>query len=357
MSLTDAFQADLAKSTGRVLHFGVSHGDLRRAAAAGDWEGWSEVLEEIAERYEEAAGHAAVAGCRLSAAEGWCRAAVYYHYAQLKLRGGARKNSLQARCRESYAKGAGWLDPPARRIEVRFAGSVFPGYLRSPAPQAPCVLLINGLDSAKEVELAFFAQGFLRRGNAVLTLDGPGQGEAGERVSMHRFAPMVSAALDALSGVPGIDRGPFGIFGVSFGGFLACQAAASDPRLAACASLGGFHDSRVFARLPAPALDNLRRAYGLAAGADVAVLDGVVTLAPLRGRMDRPLLIVHGTADHLVDADQVRALTAWAGPAVETLIYEGAEHVCTDRFGECLPRLWDWMTLTLSAAAARVAVA
>jgi surfactin synthase thioesterase subunit len=67
-------------------------------------------------------------------------------------------------------------------------------------------------------------------------------------------------------------------------------------------------------------------------------------LEPQRGNMNAPLLIVHGTADHLVDSDQIEAMKDWASGDVETMVLEGSEHVCSDRFNECLAHMGDWMT-------------
>lgn len=349
MTQTD-FRAELEPGAARMLHFGVSYGDFRKAAASPDWASFSDALVAMAAQYDAAGDEAARAERSQSAAELWRRAAVYFHYAQLKLRAGERKNELQSRCRASYAKAASRFEPAAKRVAVRFEGSSFHGYLRLPRERAQaCVVLINGLDSAKEVELHAFAEGFLRRGNAVFAWDGPGQAEGRNTLPMHRYSSVVSAVLDALRAELGDVA--FGVFGVSYGGFLAGHAAASDRRIEACVSLGGFHDARVFARLPLPALDNLRIAYDLPPDSDVAILDDVVTLEPLRGRLHGRLLIMHGTNDHLVDAAQIEALQTWAGSHAETLIFEGAEHVCTDRFPEALPALWDWMTTTLQPAA------
>ena len=60
--------------------------------------------------------------------------------------------------------------------------------------------------------------------------------------------------------------------------------------------------------------------------------------------MRAPLLLVHGSADHLVNMEQIYAMRKWACGPVDTLIMEGAEHVCCDRFNECLPVMGDWMT-------------
>lgn len=350
MTGTEAFRRELEKSTARLLHFGVSYGDWRKAAEESEhWEAFSDALAEMAERYEAAGDAAAQSEQKVSAAGHWRRAAVYFHYAQFKLGHGDRKRDRQRRCQKSHAKAAKWLEPPASRIEVRCGGASFPGYLRVPRrPFASCVVLINGLDSAKEVELHAFAEGFLRRGNAVFYWDGPGQGEGANGTPMHRYSEVVSAVLDRLAGETG--DVPFGLFGVSFGGYLACHAAASDPRIEACVSLGGFHDARIAGRLPEPALANLRAAYGLPADSSIDALRDAITLAPLRGQLRGSLLIVHGTNDHLVDRAQVEALQEWGGANATSLIYDGAEHVCTDRFGECLPALWDWMTQRLRYA-------
>ena len=80
------------------------------------------------------------------------------------------------------------VPPEVITIEIDFDGARFPGYLRAPAHARGCVLLINGLDSAKEVELAQFAEGFLQRGLAVFFFDGPGHGVRPGNVSMRRFS-------------------------------------------------------------------------------------------------------------------------------------------------------------------------
>ena len=41
---------------------------------------------------------------------------------------------------------------------------------------------------------------------------------------------------------------------------------------------------------------------------------------------------------------QITEMERWAGGRVETIIMEGSEHVCSDRFNECLPQMGDWMT-------------
>ncbi|MGO8884586.1 MAG: hypothetical protein ACLPUO_07425 [Streptosporangiaceae bacterium] len=75
-------------------------------------------------------------------------------------------------------------------------------------PGPPAIVLVPGLDSAKE-DFRAVEQHFLDRGMAILSVDGPGQGEAEYDLAIRpdREAPG-GAILDAPSGRPGIDRRP-----------------------------------------------------------------------------------------------------------------------------------------------------
>ena len=144
---------------------------------------------------------------------------------------------------------------PSARIEpftVAHEGASLPGYLHLPRnahDRAPaCTIMVNGADSVKE-EYHFWAREFVRRGIAVLTLDGPGQGEMVGKLPMHPDAwdgPM-SAAVDALERSGRVDGARIGIWGSSMGGYLAARAAAFEPRLRAVVSSGGFYDFRDYA--------------------------------------------------------------------------------------------------------------
>src|SRR5947207_2872689 len=115
------------------------------------------------------------------------------------------------------------------------------GNLRRPhaADPAPLVLLLPGLDSAKE-EFPRWEEVFLVRGLATFSLDGPGQGETGERSSIYpNYEVAVTAAIDALQGREGIDLERIGAAGVSLGGYYAPRAAAYEKRLKAVVGISG----------------------------------------------------------------------------------------------------------------------
>jgi len=161
------------------------------------------------------------------------------------------------------------------------------------------------------------------------------------------FEKAVASVLQFVTCDQRVRAGEIGCFGVSFGGYLACLSSAANPRISACISIGGFHDNRILPKLPPVAAATVKNAFGLAADADLSEINPYVTLEAQSGKMTAPLLIVHGTADHLVDSGQIEAMKAWALGPVETMVLEGSEHVCSDRFNECLPHMGDWMTTWL----------
>jgi dienelactone hydrolase len=330
----------------RLLSFGVSYGDLEKIAkAATNWLSFSRSMADLARHWEVCGDRGWKSGRMETPRVYWRHAADYYHYAQLKLPDSCLKEDLRASSRRCYQKLVSLLDPPAARYTVPFKGSLLPGYLRVARPGAPCVILIGGLDSAKEVELHYFAETFLRRSCSVFYFDGPGQGEMSSEVSMTSgFENAVAAVIAALSLDARVGNAPIGCFGVAVGGHLACRAAASNARIEACVSLGGFFDSGVLPKLPPLAGAAFRKAYGLSLDDDFTEIAPHITLETLQGQMMAPLLLVHGTADHLVDMAQITQMQNWACGPVDLMLLDDSEHACADRFNECLPRIGDWMS-------------
>lgn len=337
---------NLASFYARLLNFGVSYGDLERIwNTSVDWVTFSQAMGDLARRWKRSAEKAWRSGRLATPREHWKRAADYFHYAQLNLPESLLKKSFQRATQVCYQRAAALLDPPAVRCHVPFRSQRLPGYLRIKRPGAACVILLGGLDSAKEVELHYFAEAFLSRSCSVFYFDGPGQGELYGKASMESgFEHVISSVIDFLRNDPRIGVTSIGCLGIELGGHLACRAAACDPRIDACISVSGFFDSGVFDRQPPSVHSKLLRAFGFLAGDHMDKLSPAITLAPLKGQMKAPLLLVHGTADHLVDMAQIRALQRWACGPVETLVMDGAEHLCCNRLNECLPAIGDWMT-------------
>lgn len=333
----------------RLLSFGIGYGDLERiSSSVTDWDSFARAMADLGEHWEKSADRSSDLGNLITPRQHWLRAAAYYHYAQLRVPDSVLKERLRVACRRCYRKFVSVSQSPIVRCDIPFDGILIPGYLRVNAPGAPCVILIGGLDSAKEVELHHFAEIFLARGCSVFYFDGPGQGELYKRALMTSgFEKAVSSVIDFLAVDPRVQASRFGCFGVSFGGHLACRSSALNPLISACITIGGFFDYRILEKLPPIAAETVKNAFGFSSSEDMSKLFPYVTLEPLKNKMEAPLLIVHGTTDHLVEMDQIHALQQWARGPVETIVLEGSEHVCSDRFNECLPVMGDWMASSL----------
>src|SRR5438045_548182 len=120
-------------------------------------------------------------------------------------------------------------------------GAIMYGLLSKPwqTTKPPVVSLVPGLDSVKE-ELHIYGQDFLRRGMAVLTIDGPGQGEMEFDYPMRfDYDVPIKYAIDYLESRVDVDVSRVGLMGVSLGGYYVVRAAAFEHRVKATISNGG----------------------------------------------------------------------------------------------------------------------
>ena len=228
----------------RMTTQGIDLNDFTRTTARIEsWDEWLSEWVRTGELHLELAREAEAEGRERTAGEAFVRAALCFHFAKYVWVVEPDLNrEVTLRARDALAEAHRLLDPSARRIEAPIPGGgvVIANLRLSPgAERSPLVILIPGLDSTKE-EFFNFERVFLDRGLATLSMDGPGQGEAGfESPIRHDYEVAVAAALDALDGQAGIDLERVGGAGVSLGGYYAPRAAAFEPRLKAVAGVSG----------------------------------------------------------------------------------------------------------------------
>ena len=113
------------------------------------------------------------------------------------------------------------------------------------APRA-AFLVMHGFGSNKNGGFAKIAAGLLADlGYVVLRFDFRGCGESEGprgRVLCLEQVDDARAAFDFIATQPGVDPTRIGLMGHSFGAAVAVYAAATDPRIAACISSGGWGD-------------------------------------------------------------------------------------------------------------------
>ncbi|MEW9551543.1 hypothetical protein AB0H75_24450, partial [Nonomuraea sp. NPDC050783] len=164
MNVADFAAANLSRATGAGLD---PHEYLRVTGELTGLDRGCEALTRAARGHLDRAGRAATA---VSAAEHYQVAARWFHVATLGPGSGPGRARAAAEADAAMGRALELLEPDARRVE----GPGFTGRLRGPAG-APTAVVVPGLDSGKE-EFHDLAAALLRRGLAVLAVDGPGQG-------------------------------------------------------------------------------------------------------------------------------------------------------------------------------------
>ncbi|HRQ72160.1 MAG TPA: alpha/beta fold hydrolase [Phycisphaerales bacterium] len=197
----------------------------------------------------------------------------------------------------------GWFIPPRGRTPD--------------APPAPAVLHVHG-NAGNVSHHLVFCDFLAEEGFAVLLFDyrSYGRSDPGP-LRRRRLLADAHAALDALIARPDVDPDRVALYGNSLGGVIALALAAErhEPRAVVSAA--------AFSRWQRVASDHT----GLLARALIRHgLDAEVTAAKLA---DRPLLVIHGTADEIVPAyhaqriaDSARA----AGVPVTVTLLDGVTH-------------------------------
>ncbi|MFD3459997.1 alpha/beta hydrolase family protein [Nocardia fluminea] len=227
-------------------------------------------------------------------------------------------------------EGFSLLEPGSRRI----TGRDFTGILRGPAHAERTVIVVPGLDSSKD-EFHVLADALVRRGAAVFTMDGPGQGALAATSTMTTDYPaVIGAAIDALGAAE------VGVVGLSLGGYYAAAAAALDPRITVAATVSGPF------RLDWPALPDpiadliIRRAGSREAAEAFASTVDLTTLAPA---LRCPLLVVDG-ADDVIPGVTDGAPLAHSAPRAHYLRIPGGDHLVGNNQSAWLPVVADHLT-------------
>ncbi|MEV6211505.1 alpha/beta fold hydrolase [Kitasatospora sp. NPDC051914] len=312
----------------------------RVTAGLGSLIDWSAAFRAVGRAHVEAAGAADARGHRVSAGESYRSAARWFHCASwlphpdraLAARAAAEADAAMA---DALAR----LDPGAVRIE----GETFTGWLRRPAgtggPAPATVLVIPGMDSGKE-EFHGVVEALLARGLAALALDGPGQGvRAATGAPRPDYQAVVGEALDALTGLGGLDPARTALIGLSLGGYYAAVAAAHEPRVRAAATVSGPY-RLVWDELPPFVTDTLtQRAGGRAAAREFA---DRVDLTAAAGLIGCPLRVVDGGMDTIPGVVNGEPL-ARSAPRGEYLLVPHGDHLLGNARPDWLPGTADWL--------------
>ncbi len=188
----------------------------------------------------------------VSASHAYLRACNYYQMAE-RFRTPKDQRALDAFRTgvDCFHRFAALTDVRIETVEVPFVDGSLPGYFvhasHAKSQRAPCVVFFDGLDVTKEIQYMRGVPDLIKRGIAVLVMDGPGTGEAirfRQHYLRHDYEVAGSACIDYLEKRNDVDAGKIGIVAISLGGYYAPRCAAMDARYAACIAWGAQWDYR-----------------------------------------------------------------------------------------------------------------
>jgi 2,6-dihydroxypseudooxynicotine hydrolase len=254
----------------------------------------------------------------------------------------------------AYQKALPLCDFPGEHVSIPYeGGGMLYGILRKPwhTPRPPVVILIPGLDSVKE-ELHTYGDDFLRRGMAVLALDGPGQGEMEfEYPIRHDYEVPIGYVINYLERRNDVDARLIGLMGVSFGGYYAARTIAREPRVkAAIANCGAYNIASSFEHLPQLTRDALVARSKSVSESEARAKLVAFDLQGVLENISNPLLVIMGRLDRLVPPSDAERMVREAGAAAELWMFEDGNHVCNNIPYKHRPQQADWMHQKLIAS-------
>ncbi|QKW33809.1 alpha/beta hydrolase [Actinomadura sp. NAK00032] len=319
MSVTEFAAAQWTRATGA----GVDPHEYRRVtdglASVADWgPAFTRTGHAHLQRAEEA-------DSPVSAGEHLLMAARWFHLATLAPYPEAARAAAAAD--RALSRAITLLEPSGRRV----GGEEFTGWLRGPADAPATVVVVPGLDSAKE-EFLDLTAALLARGLAVFAMDGPGQGALAATTPLRPdYEQVVGRVIDAL----GVAR--VGLVGLSLGGYFAARTAALEPRVAAVATVSGPFRLD-WDELPPPVRDIMAgRTGGPGAASEFARQVDLTDLAP---RVTAPLLVVDGEQDVIPGVTNGEPLARLAPHGTYLSVPHG-DHLLGNARPDWLPHLGD----------------
>jgi alpha-beta hydrolase superfamily lysophospholipase len=238
-----------------------------RRIVPGDHESWLVEWRATADRIFASAETSRAAGHTVSAREAYLRAATYYRTSGVFLyRPPLDPRFVDAfeRQRDAFRRYAELSEWSIEQVAIPYEGTTLPAYFATPpgAGPFPTLVIVDGYDGTME-ELFFAGRDALKRGYAVLMIDGPGQGGALiEQGLVFRpdWEAVVTPQIDWLLTRTEVDPKRIALIGRSWGGYLAPRAATAEHRIAALIADAAQYDpgSRVVQLLPAEYQEQLQ---------------------------------------------------------------------------------------------------
>lgn len=333
----------------RFLANGIDPNDFARVTKQVErWEDWSREWSACGDMHARLGEQAEAEKCYESAGLHYFHSAMAYHFGKFVfVQNPGELRAAHEKVVGTYKRGLPYFEFPGERVAIPYeGGATMYGILRKPwhGAKPPVVILMPGLDSVKE-ELHNYGDDMLRRGMAVLAIDGPGQGEMEwEHALRPDYEVPIRYAIDYLETRPDVDATRVGLMGVSLGGYFAPRAAAFEKRVKAAISLAGAYNlARNFDHYPLLTREAFVYRSKSANEEEAKEKLAAFNLQGVMPQVTCPLLVIMGKLDRIFPASEAEQMAAEAGGPVDFWLFEDGNHVCNNIPYKHRPQQADWM--------------
>lgn len=296
------------------------------------------VFTELGERRERLAKEAEAQGRLVAAREHYFHAALLFASAEWPIwEDSAELTALDDRKNDCYAAYGRLADHHVERVEIPFNDSYIPAWFHLPPGYSggaiPTVIACGGMDAAKELNVNLYGDKLLQRGFAVLSFDGPGQGEApirGVKFTPTAWVEAGEVIMDWCRGREEVDNDRIVGFGLSFGSYWMSQIAATQPSLKGAAVGLVCHEPGGHAIFE-QASPTFKARYMWMSGLehDEAAFDEMAKEIDLRAAitgMQVPWLVIAGDEDELSPMQHTYDLARDCPSPSPLLVYQQGRH-------------------------------
>ncbi len=203
----------------------------------------------------------------------------------------------------------------------------------------PAVCVCHGIPARKpasnESGYPLFAERICRHGFAVFIFNFRGTGASGGNFDMLGWTEDLKAVIDYLCALPEVDLSRLSLLGFSGGAAVSVCVASRDKRVASVVTCACPAEFSFFDKVDEPqsVIDHFR-SIDIIRDKDFPYsveewFRGFKLVSPVKyvaGIAPRPLLLVHGNRDEVVDVSHAHKLYARAGEPKQMIIVDGAGH-------------------------------
>ena len=336
----------------------------------GEPDAWPQEWRALGTALEEKAVAELARSHHMTAGNYYLRAGIYHYNAERFIAPGPAKRAQGEKAYECWHTGIRLREPSVEFIEVPYEGKSLPGlFLPAEGSEtpAPTVLVLNGMDNAKEMSIFFAGKEFSRRGFNTLALDGPGMGEARrlrDIPSRYDYEVAGTAAFDYLVSRGDVDPDRIAVMGYSFGGYYSSRIAAYEHRYRACVALSALHwdlagwqrkimeRNRSAPHSVAQSNFQFRWVVGAQTQEEGIAIAEKFSLKDVAEQIECPFLVTHGGRDRVVPVENAHKLYEAVGSknkSIKIFTEEegGAEHAHVDNRQVGIDFVADWLAENL----------